>query len=900
MAADTVAMRTDLALVQRLLRETLARQVGPHLPALVDEVRRLAAIAAAESLGRGGPETLEALLGGLDLDTTIALVRAFTLDFHLANVVEQAHRADLLAAGPGWLEAAVDRIRAAGIPAADIADVVARLEVRPVLTAHPTEATRWSTLTKLAAVASLLEQRRHGGLPPAEAEDLDQELAATIAALWQTDELRRAQPTPLDEARQATYWLGSLFEAAGRLTGHVDRQLSRLGVVLAPEAAPLRFGTWAGGDRDGNPAVTPEVTREVLARQHHHGLGLLRGAVEALGAELSSATTVVGISAELAASLEADAAVLPEVQARYGARYGDEPYRLKCRFIAARLEHTRARLVEGEATGAAYEGPRGLLADVDLVRRSLRAHGGEAIAAASPARLLRRVAAFGFGLATLDLRDHAARHHEEVARLPGFAGYAALDREGRTRRLLAELAVPGSGGLLDETSGDGPLALLGTVAGALDCFGEGAVESYLVSETGGADDVLAIVVLAARAGLIDPKAGKARLGVVPLFETLEGIRSAGDILDTLLSEPVYRRLVDARGGLQEVMLGYSDSSKHAGITTGQWELHRAARRLHDVASRHGVRLRIFYGRGGTVGRGGGPTGEAILAQPFRTVDAAIKVTEQGEVISDKYALPGLARRNLEIAVAATLEASLLHRTPRHDRETLQRWTAAMDEVSRAAYRAYRSLVEHPGLMRYFFAATPAAELEALKLGSRPARRPGREAACFEGLRAIPWVFGWTQSRQIVPGWYGVGSGLAAARTAGWGETLDEMHCGWRFFRTFISNVEMTLAKTDLGVAARYVEHLVEPGLHPLFETITAEHDRTLAEVLHLTGGPRLLAGNPTLQRTLEVRHAYLAPLHYVQVALLARRRAEGAGDPALERALLLTLNGIATGLRNTG
>ncbi|MFH1330687.1 MAG: phosphoenolpyruvate carboxylase [Actinomycetota bacterium] len=904
MAADTAALRADLDLVERLLRETLARQVGSQLPELVDEVRRRAA-SRGQHAGPSAASPLDTLLSGLDLDTTIALVRAFTAYFHLANVVEQAHRADLLEAGAGghgWLEGTVGRILEAGLPAGDIEDVVARLEVRPVLTAHPTEATRWSTLSKLFAVAGLLERRRRSALSAAESAEVDRELAATIEALWQTDELRHARPTPIDEARQAVHWLLALFDAVGDLSGHVDRQLARLGVTLPLDAAPLRFGTWAGGDRDGNPAVTAAVTHEVLVQQHHHGLARLLAAVEELGLELSPSTTVVGISAELAASLEADAAALPEVAERYGARHAAEPYRLKCRFVEERLAHTRERLLGGEAVGPGrgYEGQGGLLADLETMRRSLEAHGGARISAGSLTRLIRRVAAFGFGLATLDLRDHAARHHEAVARLAGFEGYAALDRPGRTRRLLAELASPGPGTDPGDVPTDGPRALLQALAADLDRFGEQVVESYVVSETTGPDDVLAVMVLAARAGLVDLEAGRARLGVVPLFETLEGIRAASDTLDALLSDRAYRGLVDGRGGLQEVMLGYSDSAKQAGITTGQWELHRAARRLHDCAARHGVRLRIFHGRGGTVGRGGGPTGDAILAQPFRTVDAAIKVTEQGEVISDKYALPGLARRNLEIALAATLEASLLHRTPRHDRTALQRWTAAMEAVSSAAYRAYRGLVEHPGLMRYFLTATPVAELEALRLGSRPARRPGWEAEGLAGLRAIPWVFGWTQTRQIVPGWYGVGCGLATARADGWGEALDEMHRSWRFFRTFISNVEMTLAKTDLGVAARYVERLVEPALWPIFEEIEAEHERTVDEVLRLTGGPGLLAGNPTLKRTLEVRDAYLAPLHLIQASLLARRRADGPGDPALERALLLTLNGIATGLRNTG
>ncbi len=417
LAADTAEMRADLALVERLLQETLTRQVGPHLPALVEELRTLAA--APEAGAR-----LDALLDGLDLATTIDLVRACTAYFHLANVVEQAHRAHLLDSGPGWLEAAVDHIRAAGVAPEEVAGVVERLEVRPVLTAHPTEATRWSTLAKLSAVAGLLERRRRAALLAGRRSRRSmRNWPPPSRPCGRPTSLRHARPTPIDEARQAIYWLSALFDVVGPVAGHLERQLARLGAALPPHAAPLRFGTWAGGDRDGNPAVTPEVTREVLARQHDHGLSRLLAAVVDLGAELSSSTTVVGVSPELAASLAADAAALPGVAARHGERNAGEPYRLKCRFIEARLENTRRRLVGGEAVAdAGYTGPEGLVADLDLMRRSLEANGGALIAAGSLTRLMRRAAAFGFGLATLDLRDHAARHHEARGRAPGIRG----------------------------------------------------------------------------------------------------------------------------------------------------------------------------------------------------------------------------------------------------------------------------------------------------------------------------------------------------------------------------------------------------------------------------------------------------------------------------------------------
>ena len=914
------ALRADIRRMGMLLGHTLVRQEGRALLDLVERVRALVRTDGAAAAG---------LLAGVDLATATRLARAFSTYFHLANVTEQAHRSRELrrrrAEHGGWLDQAAAFIADRGVPTDEVAAAARRLAIRPVFTAHPTEAARRSILSKLRAIADELDEEavraaRYAvapgdGTPRPDGAPTpgDRRLAELIDLLWQTDELRLTRPDPTDEARNAVYYLADLYtDAAPQVLADLSDTLRDLGVPTAPTARPLSFGSWIGGDRDGNPYVTPAVTRDVLLIQHEHGIRRAETLIDALVDELSVSSRLRGVSLDLAASLAADLDALPELDERFRRVNAEEPYRLKLRCIRRKLGNTRARLAAGtpHVAGRDYLGTAELIADLELIRASLARNAGQLPATGALARAIRTVSAFGLTLATLDVREHADAHHGVLAELYARVGeqrrYLAMSRPDRTSLLAAELdgrrplsgARPGLSDRVQRT-----FDVFATVRRAQDTFGPEVIESYIISMTRGVDDVLAAVVLAREAGLVDVHAGRARIGFVPLLESIAELENAGQLLDELLSVPAYRTLVRARGELQEVMLGYSDSNKEAGITTSQWAIHRAQRALRDVAARHGVGLRLFHGRGGTVGRGGGPTHEAILAQPFGTLDGAIKVTEQGEVISDKYTLPALARENLELTVAAVLQATLLHTTPRQPQEALTRWDEVMDVVSAAALERYRDLVDAPELPAYFWVATPTELLGALNLGSRPARRPD-SASGLTGLRAIPWVFGWTQSRQIVPGWYGVGTGLAAARAAGHGARLAEMYSRWQFFQTFLSNVEMTLSKTDLTIAARYVE-LVPPAGRGPFAKIQEEYARTVQEVLAITGESRLLEAQPVLNRTLGVRDTYLEPLHHLQVALLAqyrrgRRPRPGPPDPALERALLTTVNGIAAGLRNTG
>jgi phosphoenolpyruvate carboxylase len=896
--APDSALRRDIRQVTSILGEILARVEGPDLLDLVETVREHAKRDRLEDL----PE--------LDLAMTTRLVRAFTAYFHLANVTEQVHRsvgprderqpeAEPGAGLGGWIARSLDRIVAAGIDTETLATEVGQVTVRPVFTAHPTEVARRSTLDKLRRVAALLTEPH--------SSRRTRRLTESIDLLWQTDEIRVEPPEPVDEARNGVYYLEGLASAAvPDVLEELRDELAELGVALPVEARPLTFGTWIGGDRDGNPNVTPATTQEVLTLQAVHGLRLLQAKVDGVRRSLSVSERVSSVAPELRDRTAALLPGLPEVEPRYRRLNAEEPYRLFLTCVHVRLRLTERRIAAGERhqPGRDYRDDTELLDDLLLLHRSVLEHQGALVAGGELERLVRTVAACGLTLATLDVREHAAKHHHAVGQLLDRlhqldVPYADLDAEVRAEVLSRELAGARPLSMhprpLDE-EGAATAETFTTIRRALDTLGPRTVESYVISMTRGVDDVFAAVVLAREAGLVDLAGDVARIGFVPLLETVVELEGAEQILEELFSDPSYRRLLALRGDTQEVMLGYSDSNKAGGIATSQWQIQQAQRRVRDVGRRHGVRITFFHGRGGSVGRGGGPTYDAIMALPSGTVDGEVKITEQGEVISDKYALPLLARNNLELMLAATIEASVLHRTDRRTPDQAERWDAAMGLVSEHAHARYRSLVGQPRLADYFLASTPVDLLGALHIGSRPARRPDSDGG-LDDLRAIPWVFGWTQSRQIVPGWYGVGSGLAAA--ADRREELQEMYRSWPFFRAFLDNVSMTLVKTDLDIAARYVEALAPPDLWPVLDDLRAEHALALEQVLSVTGDDALLDRDPVLRTTLEIRDNYLEPLHHLQIQLLARHR-RGEDDPELERALLLTINGIAAGMRNTG
>ena len=902
-------LRADIQTLGRLLGATLKRHGGRELFAVEEKVRALSKSLRAKPDPTREKELLT-LLRGLDIDEANGVIRAFSVYFQLVNIAEQHHRIRRRRyyalhtpnrPQAGSLADCFERLKSSGRKPADIRKVIEGLEITPVMTAHPTEATRRSLLEKHRRIADLLSDLDRADLPEPMQEEAVADLEREVESIWLTDELRQFQPSVLDEVAYMLYY----FDAVPDYLEELHRAARRVPRLKLPrDLAPIRFGTWVGGDRDGNPNVTPETTWTALQLQRDLLLSKYIGAVDDIASRVSESSKFCPPLERLSVSLEADGAELPEIGLLVESRNQEEPYRQKLGYVRERLE----RALNEEEGG--YVSADALYDDLDQIRESLEA--GSARSVALVERLLMQVATFGLHLATLDLRQHSARHTDalaELARAAGVDHYALMSTIERTEWLTAELAT---GRLLAspytpmsaETTET--LGVFAVAKRALDEMGDKAIGTYIVSMTRDVSDLLAVLALAKEAGLYAPATETspvlARISVTPLFETIDDLQRAPAVLARLFENPAYAQVLKAQGNRQEVMLGYSDSSKDGGILTSSWELYKAQEALTEVARAHGVELRLFHGRGGTVGRGGGPSHRAILAQPPATVGGRIKITEQGEVVSSKYGLPEIALRSMELVTSAVIEASL---PPARKSRRPERWLEVMEALSESAADAYREIVhELPGFTDYFNEATPVGELAHLRIGSRPARRKKRSQSIGD-LRAIPWVFGWTQSRHLLPGWLGVGRALALFIEDDPEENLAllrEMNRKWHYFGTTLSNIEMALAKADFQIARQYAERLADRKRRLIFTRLEKEYQETRDLVLQVTEQRELLANSPVLRRSIDVRNPYVDPMSYLQVELLARRRRAktSASQDAYLHAILLSVNGIAAGLRNTG
>jgi phosphoenolpyruvate carboxylase len=915
-------LREDIRYLGRVLGDTIREQAGAKVFELVERIRQSAIRYRRDQDGRS-LRALETTLRGLEQDDATNVVRAFSYFNQLANVAEDVHadrlgRAELAARAapqPGSLAFAFARARAAHVPERRLRSFFEQARVEPVLTAHPTEVQRKSILDRQRAIRGRLAAREGAAATGQEAA-LDAGLRREVLTLWKTNELRAEKPTVSDEIDNGiAYFRGTFLDVVPRLVAAVEDELG--GAHLPPF---LRVASWIGGDRDGNPYVTHDVTARAVERQAAVVFEHYLREIHALGSELSLAAQYVGDASDLDALVARSPDRGPSRRA--------EPFRRALTGIYARAAAT-ARLLAADvappraAVGAAppYASAAELLTDLDVIHNALVAAGCERLAEGRLRRLRHAVEVFGFHLAALDIRQHSEVHARAVGeifrRATGRDSYGPLDEPGRRDVLLRELGTARP--LVSPHLEYGPetaeaLATLATVADVHARFGAGAIPNYVISMTAGPSDVLEVALLLKEAGLLVPGAEpRAAVNIIPLFETIEDLRACGGIMHEIFSLPYYRSLLESRGDMQEIMLGYSDSNKDGGFLTSNWELYKAERALVEVFERHGVRLRLFHGRGGTVGRGGGPSYNAVRAQPRGSVSGQMRLTEQGEVIASKYADPVVGRRNLATLVAATVEASLLGgpdgAQKGHgggddgdgDDDALFRDT--LDTLSGLAFRAYRSLVyETPGFIRYFREATPINEIGDLNIGSRPASRKSSDR--IEDLRAIPWVFSWGQCRQSIPGYFGFGSAVREHLSEDRGRRLGvlrAMYARWPFFRTLVDKLEMVLAKMDMGIAARYAALVSDRKLRDaIFGRITREHDDTLKAVFAITGGKTLLASNPSLARSLRNRTPYIDPLNHLQVDLLRRLRAGRGDNDELRRAIHLTINGVAAGLRNSG
>ena len=907
-------LRDDIRLLGRILGDTLREQEGEAVFATIERVRQLG-IRLHRDDDRAAQREMADLLDALSRDQVNQVVRAFSYFSHLANIAEDQHhirraRAHAREGSPpreGSLPHALARALASGIGAEQLGRFFVNARIIPVLTAHPTEVQRKSILDAQWKIARLLEERDSNLLTPEETVTHEEALRRTVLSLWQTRMLRRAKLSVMDEVNNAlSYYDTTFLRELPRLYNGLEDHLAATVPGWPGNELPsfLRPGSWIGGDRDGNPFVTATVLTSAMRAQSRRALSYFLEQLHVLGADLSSTTLLVDVSDDLKA--------LAERSPDHSPHRDDEPYRRAIAGLYARLASTAQRLDDLEAprhavgTAEAYASSAEFLTELNVLHRSLVANRSALLARGRLRRLRRAVSVFGFHLAPLDLRQNAEVHARSVAELleisrPG-TNYLGLDEASRVALLVDELSTPR---LLaspfvkysEETTSE--LDIFRAARSIHERYGRAAIENVVISKADSVSDLFEVALLLKEAGMLRPEDGALDVNIAPLFETISDLERSGHIIDQLLSLPLYRRWLQSRDNVQEVMLGYSDSNKDGGFLTSGWSLYRAETALVEVTQRHGVGLRLFHGRGGSVGRGGGPSYQAVLAQPQGAVQGSIRITEQGEVIASKYANPELGRRNLEIFAAATLEATLLshqHDAPQPD------FLAAMGELSSHAFAAYRDLVYNTdGFERYLWESTVLSEIAALNIGSRPASR--KKTTAIDDLRAIPWVFSWAQCRLMLPGWYGFGAAVNAYRAAH-GESgmvlLAEMNREWGFFRTTLSNMDMVLAKSDIAIAERY-SHLVknESLRNAIFPRLKAEWQASIDALLVITGQQSLLDGNPLLKRSIRNRFPYLDPLNHLQIELLQRHRS-GTTDERVQRSLYLTINGIAAGLRNSG
>jgi phosphoenolpyruvate carboxylase len=910
-------LSANIHLLGDLLGETIIEQEGRNIFELEEEIRSLAKAWRSGDAAAG--DQIRAMIPDLvdDMPKALAVLKAFTTYFQLVNLAEDEQRTQVLrrrtadaqntgVPGRETIEEAISRLKQEGVTADEMRAIISSLFIRPVLTAHPTETKRQAILTKLRTIAGTLRRLNNDDLLPLEASELTNRLREDILLLWQSDETRDRPPTVLDEVRTGLYFFeATLYNVLPEIYSEFARALS-LAYPGDKFDVPtfLRYGSWIGGDRDGNPFVTVDVTEHALRTMKESILTLYNVAVDELYHHLIPAVTRIPISQELANSIAEDLKLVPENEVEVLDRFRMEPYRQKLIMMFRRLRATRAENErpwdERVRNARAYHSVDEFMRDLQIIDRSLRENKGARIADGRLADLIRNVEVFGFHLATLDVRQHSGRHRAAVAEVYNHYGiysdYNALAEPDKVRVLTAEILNlrPFTAQLVFSEETNESVRLFRLIRRAKDEIDEDAIQTYIISMTSSISNMLEVLLMAKDAGLLG------RIDIVPLFETVADLDNAPAIMATLFKNDAYCKHLDLRGRRQQIMIGYSDSNKDGGYLQANWMLFKAQRTLAQLCEKHGVRLTLFHGRGGTLGRGGGPANRAILAQPPESVRGNIKITEQGEVISSRYSNRDLARRHLEQLVGAVLLTS--GRRPRFPKE--EEWAGVMTELSDIAFGKYRSLVTLPQFLSFFHETTPIDQVGALNIGSRPARRKATQD--ISDLRAIPWVFAWTQSRVNLPSWYGVGTALETWMAAGdqleRRATLREMYKVWPFFRTILENVQMGLAKADFAIASLYAELTDEATCEAIFTDLQDEFDRTVRVVLNISETPQLLDKEPVIQRSIRVRNPYVDPMNYIQVALLRRLRTESNPEAAdrLRNAILLSVNGIAAGLQNVG